>query len=118
MKKLFEVIFLAESLSYLKKLEKKHYEKILYNIRKSQIEIDASLFKKLNDNIRTLYQGLQHRMLAFWDKSGGGSTFVIVTHGFIKKRSSVPGKEIKKAEQVREKYFADKKIKETWKLIL
>lgn len=61
MKKLFEILFLEEAFEFLQSLDKKHSEKILYNIRKSQIEHDPELFKKLDDEIwkfRTLYQGL------------------------------------------------------------
>ncbi len=45
MDKLFEIIFLDEAFEFLKGLERKHYEKILYNIRKAQIEHDPELFK-------------------------------------------------------------------------
>lgn len=45
MTKLFEVIILEEVFEFLKGLDKKHSEKILYNIRKSQVELDAQLFK-------------------------------------------------------------------------
>jgi phage-related protein len=111
----FEVLFLEEAFEFLKKLDIKHYEKILYNIRKAQVEQDADLFKKLNDNIwefRTLYQGIQYRLLAFWDKEGNEETLIISTHGFIKKRSKVPDTEIEKAEQKRIIYFSEKlKIK-------
>ena len=72
MEKLFEVIFLDDAFEFLNHLERKHYEKILYNIRKAQLEHNQELFKKLTDEIwefRTLYQGLQYRLLAFWDKS-------------------------------------------------
>jgi mRNA-degrading endonuclease RelE of RelBE toxin-antitoxin system len=41
----FEVLFLEEAFEFLKKLDIKHYEKILYNIRKAQVEQDADLFK-------------------------------------------------------------------------
>ena len=37
----FEIVFLDEAFEFLKSLERKHYEKILYNIRKvpdSEIE--------------------------------------------------------------------------------
>ncbi len=51
MEKLFEVTFLEEAFEFLNKLERKHYEKILYNIRKSQIEHNPELFKKLTDEI-------------------------------------------------------------------
>ena len=85
------------------------------NIRKAQTENNPEIFKKLKDDIweiRTLYQGLQYRLLAFWDKTDSEITLVVSTHGFIKKRSKVPDREIQKAKQIREKYFEDKaKIK-------
>ena len=68
MEKHFEILFLEEAFEFLNSLERKHYEKILYNIRKSQVELDPELFKKLSDDIwefRTLYQGLQYRLLHF-----------------------------------------------------
>jgi hypothetical protein len=49
----------------LQKLKPKHYEKIIYNIRKAQVEQDAELFKKLDDEIwefRTLDQGIKYRV--------------------------------------------------------
>ncbi len=111
MNNLFEIVFLDKAFEFLSGLERKHYEKILYNIRKVQVETDSELFKKLNDEIwefRTLYQGLQYRLLAFWDKTDATETLVISTHGFIKKRSKVPEGEIQKAKQTRTKYFTDK----------
>jgi hypothetical protein len=39
MGKIFEIIFLEEAFSFLSELDKKHYEKILYNIRKAQNEL-------------------------------------------------------------------------------
>lgn len=68
MGKFFEVIFLDEAFEFLSSLGRKHYEKILYNIRKAQTEHDPELFKKINEEIwefRTLYQGLHYRFLAF-----------------------------------------------------
>lgn len=111
MEKLFEIIFLDDAFDFLKQLERKHYEKILYNIRKAQLEHNPELFKKLTDDIwefRTLYQGLQYRLLAFWDKSSTENTLVISTHGFVKKRSKVADKEIQRAIQLRTKYFNQK----------
>jgi phage-related protein len=109
MKNYFEILFLEEAFEFLTGLERKHYEKILYNIRKSQVELDPNLFKKLTDDIwefRTVYQGLQYRLLAFWDKSASANTLVVVTHGFIKKRSKVPNIEIQKARLSRNAYLA------------
>ena len=106
----FEILFLDEAFEFLKSLNKKHYEKILFNIRKSQTEQNPELLKKLKDEIwelRTLYHGLQYRLLAFWDKTDSTDTLVVSTHGFIKKRSNVPEKEIEKAKHIRAKYFIE-----------
>jgi mRNA-degrading endonuclease RelE of RelBE toxin-antitoxin system len=118
MNKHFEIIFLEDAFEFLSSLERKHYEKILYNIRKSQVELDPELFKKLSDDIwefRTLYHGLQYRLLAFWDKTSTIDTLVVSTHGFIKKRSKVPENEIRKAVNIRAKYLEDKQVKNTKK---
>jgi len=42
----FEIIFLTEAFEFLKSLDKKHSNKILYNIRKAQQKRDPELFKK------------------------------------------------------------------------
>ena len=109
MKNYFEILFLEEAFEFLTGLERKHYEKILYNIRKSQVELDPNLFKKLTDDIwefRTVYQGLHYRLLAFWHKGVSEKTVVLVTHGFIKKSSKVPNSEIQKARFSRNAYLA------------
>lgn len=111
MDKFFDILFLEETFEFLRSIDRKHYEKILYNIRKAQTEQNSELFKKLNDEIwefRTLYQGLQYRLLAFWDRTSTENTLVVSTHGFIKKRSKVPDNEIQKATQVMTKYFEEK----------
>lgn len=115
MNKHFEILFLDEAFEFLSSLERKHYEKILYNIRKSQLELDPELCKKLSDDIwefRTLYQGLRYRLLAFWDKTSTIDTLVVSTHGFIKKRSKVPDNEIQKAVNIRTKYLLEKQEKD------
>lgn len=107
----FEIVFLKEAFEFLKSLDIKHSNKILYNIRKAQQKHNPELFKKLTNDVwefRTLYQGLQYRLLAFWDKTDNSNTLVISTHGFIKKQSKVPDNEIEKAEKQRTKYFNDK----------
>jgi hypothetical protein len=45
MNKRFEIELLDEVFEFLQSLERKHYEKILYNIRKAQVENDPELFK-------------------------------------------------------------------------
>jgi hypothetical protein len=44
MDKHFDILFLNEVFEFLIHLERKQYEKILYNIRKSQVELDPELF--------------------------------------------------------------------------
>lgn len=110
MEQQFSIIFLEEVLEYLKTLEIKHSEKIIYNIRKSQSKIDPELFKKLEEDIwefRTIYQKSQYRLLAFWDKTDSENTLVIATNGFIKKQSKVPKNEIERAKRMRGKYFEE-----------
>jgi phage-related protein len=111
--KLFDIIFLDECFEFLSLLERKHYEKILFNIRKAQTRHDAELFKKLKEEIwefRTLYQGINYRLLSFWDKTNSENTLVVSTHGIIKKTSKMPESEIEKAKQLRRRYFEDKEI--------
>ncbi|HBZ67366.1 MAG TPA: addiction module toxin RelE [Bacteroidales bacterium] len=113
MDKLFDIVFLDETFEFLSKLDKKHYEKILFNIRKAQTRHDPELFKKLKNEIwefRTLYQGIHYRLFAFWDKTDSGNILIISTHGIVKKTSKTPDSEIRKAEQVRSRYFEDKEI--------
>ncbi|MBO9612635.1 MAG: type II toxin-antitoxin system RelE/ParE family toxin [Dyadobacter sp.] len=86
---------------------------MIANIKKSRFHKDPALFKKLNADIwefRTHYQGIQYRMLAFWDKTDDLNTLVIATHGFLKKQSKVPDSEIRKAQIHRNRYFSDKKL--------
>jgi phage-related protein len=113
MNKRFEIVLLEEVRVFLKSLDYRHYEKILYNIHKAQIKNDPELFKKITDEIwefRTLYGGLHYRLLAFWDKTSTTETLVISTHGFVKKQSKVPEQEIKKAIQSKSKYFENKQL--------
>lgn len=108
----FSVQYLEEAVDFLQSIDKKASKKIFYNIDKAKEENDPKLFKKLNGNVwelRTLYNGLQYRLLAFWDKIEGNDTLVITTHGFIKKTDKVPSKEIEKTEKIRTLYFEEKK---------
>ena len=112
----FSLVFLEEAFDILRGLERKHYEKILFNIRKVQVQPDSELFKKLDDDIwefRTLFQGKQYRLLAFWDKTSGTRTLVVATHGFVKKKSKVPTEEILRARNLRERYFEEVRKRES-----
>ncbi len=107
----FETRFLEEAEKFISELDEKTARKLFYNIDLAEQTNDPRLFKKLKNDIwefRTLYAGLQIRLLAFWDKTGENETLVFATHGFIKKVDKVPTKEIDKAVKIREKYFSNK----------
>lgn len=108
----FEVLFLEEARQFLKGIDEKAKTKILYNIDKAKTLNDPKLFKKLTSDIwefRTKYNGLQYRLLAFWDKTEKIKTLVISTHGFVKKVDKVSSSEIEKANELRKIYFRQKK---------
>ena len=108
MKPKFEVIFLEQAIDFMSKLDTKAKKKIYYNLDKAKLENDPKLFKKLTDDIwefRTLYQGIQYRLFAFWDKTDKTETLVLSTHGMIKKVSKVPKAEIEKALKIKTEYF-------------
>jgi len=112
MKSKYRIELLRDAVDFLNGLDKKVREKIYYNLKKSQISNDNTLFKKLNDEIwefRTLYKRTQYRLFAFWDKTDKKDTLVIATHGIEKKTQKTPKKEINKAENLRKKYFDELK---------
>jgi phage-related protein len=111
MEKFFDIIFLDETFEFLSNLERKHSEKILFNMRKAQRFQDPELFKKLNEEIwefRTIYQKTHYRLFAFWDKINTENILVVSTHGVVKKTNKTLEKEILKARQIRTQYFKDK----------
>lgn len=108
----FKVIMSSEADAFLDTLRQDVKDKIIYNVDKvANGYMDKDLFKKLDDTdiweFRTLYKGIQYRLLAFWDTDA--ETLVIATHGFVKKAQKTPRKEINKAEAVRILYFNSKK---------
>lgn len=110
----FETRFLEEANEFIAELRPKAAKKIFYNIDLAEQTNDPKLFKKLKKEIwefRTKYEGLQIRLLAFWDKSDNQETLVIATHGFIKKVDKVPENEIDRAGRLRGRYFKTKKNK-------
>lgn len=108
----FKVIMSAEVDAFLGTLQEDARAKIIYNVDKvANGFMDKDLFKKLENTdiweFRTLYKGIQYRLLAFWDTEL--ETLVVATHGFIKKTQKTPRKEIGKAEAIRKIYFETKK---------
>lgn len=108
-KEKFKVVYYTDALEFLQKVELKTREKIVYNIDKARFTLDPKLFKKLTGSdvweFRTLYNGKQYRLLAFWDKTKDIDTLVIATHGFIKKTDRTPTKEIDRAHEIMKEYF-------------
>ena len=107
-----DIVMMEEASEFLRTLADAPREKIYYNIRKvlSGV-IDSDLFKKLDGGselweLRTLYNGLQYRLLAFWDEQE--KRLVVATHGFVKKTWKIPKKEIARAEALRKKYYESK----------
>ena len=107
----FKVVYTDEALAFINSLPQKAKDKVAYNITKSMMFTDNELFKKLDGTdiweFRTLYNGINYRLLAFWDKEE--KTLVIATHGFIKKTQKTPAQQIAKAEAIRKEYYNDKK---------
>lgn len=111
MQEKFKVIYSQEADRFLDSLPIKAKEKILYNIRKAKYVMNPKLFKKLAGTdiweFRTKYDGVQYRLLAFWDTEI--DTLVIATHGFVKKVQKTPHKEIERAIDIMNIYFNTKK---------
>jgi len=104
----FKVLFLQDAADFLSTLDPKSREKIIYNIRKAQVNSDKELFKKLNSEIwefRTLFNKTHFRLFAFWDNRSKKDTIVIATHGLIKKTDKTPISDLEKAERLRKEYF-------------
>lgn len=111
MTKRFETILLEEAFEFVKKQNLKTRKKIFQNIRRAEQLNDPKFFKKLTGEIwefRTLYSGIQYRLLAFWDKEDKTETLVLATHGMIKKTTKVIKKEVEKAGKIRKSYFKNK----------
>ena len=108
----FEVLYSEEADAFLEAQTAKVRTKILYNILKAFYSTDSKLFKKLENTdiweFRTLFDNIQYRLLAFWDKRNGQQTLVIATHGFIKKSQKTPKQEIRHAEYIMDIYFKQK----------
>lgn len=108
----FETQFLEDADTFIASLDVKAISKVFYNIDLAEQTNDPKLFKKLSGEIwefRTRYNGLQIRLLAFWDKQNKSQTLVFATHGFVKKVDKVPGNEIARAEKIRQRYFNNRR---------
>ena len=111
MKERFKVLFSKDADDFLESLSQKAKDKILSNIRKANYVLNPKLSKKLEGTdiweFRTKYDGIQYRLLAFWDTST--NSLVVATNGFIKKVQKTPKQQIKRAEEIRALYFKMKR---------
>lgn len=109
----FDVIYSEEVISFLNTLPEKARVKVMFNVSKARYNLDPKLFKKLVGTdiweFRTFYNGIQYRLLSFWDS--GKNTYVIATHGFTKKTQKTPQKEIDRAEAIKAEYYKSKNNK-------
>lgn len=109
----FSVIYSEEVIGFLNTLPEKARAKVMFNVGKARYNQDPKLFKKLVGTdiweFRTLYNGIQYRLLSFWDCDT--NTYVITTHGFIKKTQKTPQKEIDRAEAIKAEYYKSKNNK-------
>ncbi len=108
----FKLVWLKEARKFLSSVPRQAYRKILNNVwRVAGGEKNSEFFKKLENTqiweFRTFYDGVAYRLFAFWDKEK--ETYVILTHGIIKKSQKTPRKEIAKAERLRKEYLEDRK---------
>ena len=67
-----KVVLMEEADAFMYSLPRKAYQKVVYNLLKVENGIlDKELFKKLENTeiweLRTLFNGLQYRLFAFWD---------------------------------------------------
>lgn len=104
--KRFSVVYLQEASDFINSQTEAVKEKIIYNVRKATHVLDPVLFKKLDNEIwefRTPYNGMEYRLLAFWDKEQ--KRLVVATHGFVKKSQKTPPKEIARAKALMKEYY-------------
>lgn len=104
----FELVMLEEAKRFVLGLPRQAMSKVFYNVQRiADGERNTELFKKLEGTeiweFRTLYNGIQYRLFAFWDTRR--ETLVVATHGIIKKSQKTPSKEIAKAEKIRQEYL-------------
>lgn len=112
LKKPIVVRFLKEAEKYFLAQNEKIQKKFLISFEKTETGIKGNWFKKLKDT-DGIYEFRQsdhkkfYRIFAFWH-SEEKETLIVATHGVDKKSNKTPQKEIKKAEQIKKKYFDTK----------
>jgi len=102
----FEVDLLNEAKEFVDSFDLATRKKIYYCIALAKSTNDPELFKKITGSniweFRILFKRKKYRLFSFWDANR--KSYVICTHGIIKKTDKIPQKEIDKAEKIRIKY--------------
>lgn len=105
--KRFDIEYLPEAITFLENIDPKAAGKLVYNISKAKETNDIRVFKKLKSSniweFRAEYGSNEYRMFAFWHIQK--NSFVVCTHGILRKTQKTPQKEIDKAEQIRKQYL-------------
>jgi phage-related protein len=94
--------------AFIATLDHLSMRKVFFTIELAEHIKDPRIFKKIRNHIwefRIRSGHLKIRMLAFWYTIDREKSFVIVTHGFVKKSSRVPLHEIRKSERLRIDYI-------------
>ncbi len=109
LKRPIKVRLLKEAEDYVLAQNEKVQRKLLLAFDKIEAGYKGDWFEKMKgtDGIYEIRQSDHekfYRVFAFWD-SDKFETLIIATHGFDKKSNKTPRKEIKKAEQIKKKYF-------------
>ena len=115
LKKPIKVRLLKEAEEYFLSQNEKVQKKLLLAFEKAEAGIKGDWFEKLksSDGIYEFRQSDHqkfYRLFAFWD-SEKEETLIVGTHGIDKKSNKTPTKEIRKAEQIKKKYFEAKNKK-------
>jgi len=66
MEPLFEILFLEEAFNFLRELDRKHYEKIIYNMRRAQVELNSALLKKTLETFGSSGRYTKASTIACW----------------------------------------------------
>ena len=108
-----KVRLLKETEAYILEQNEKIQKKFLLAFDKTQAGNKGNWFEKMkgSDGIYEFRQSDHqkfYRVFAFWE-SEEKETLIIGTHGIDKKSNKTPPKEIRKAEQIKKKYFETKK---------
>ncbi len=110
MKERFEIRFLEPADQFLEEIGTKAKNKMLYNIKRARDANDPSVFKKLDPQLwefRARANGMQFRLLAFWDKRNPVKTLVVCCHGFIKKADKISLADLNRARKLMTNYLQE-----------